>query len=1016
MPTHSPLRPQSARHPAGLRPVAAACALLFLASGAHAQQTQSETPPTPAAEVASPAAAASAPAGAASAPAAEPATPARQTIVVTGIRRSIETSIATKRNSDSIVEAISAEDIGKLPDVSIAESLARLPGLTGQRGAEGRVNVISIRGLSPAFSGVLLNGREIVSSNDGRAVEYDQFPSELIGSATVYKTPSATLIGQGLSGTVDLMARRPLDTRGREIALNVRGETNSLKTQVPGVASPYGNRFSLSFVDQFADNTIGVAVGFAHLQTTSQSRVTELDNYGDYKVYGLPVNGTVPSQFQAPSLTGTPPPASQALLPMFWTGSQSTKKNTRDGLMAVLEYKPNKDLHSQLDLYYSKFDTHEVGGKLTSNMFASWGQFFGPPGVQNTLSNVGTTQVGQNTYATSATASALPTTTTNWDTKRRDEISAIGWNTSLKLGDQWTVVSDLSYARDVRDEVYQEVYAGPWNNAANTWAYGPFAWNIPVNGSAQSITPLQPGFLSNASNFRFGDVIGFDYVPGEPRWTGVVRDPHSEDEIKTLRLSAKRPLELLGVFSNVTGGVNYTRRDKSIQKNETRLVMPLDASGNVIRDIPVGAVRSPLDMSWMGVPEFLRLDVPYLVSSGALGRKAAEFQLKGNDASVHEKIATAFMQLDIDTQLAGVPLRGNVGLQAVRSQQTSEGFEYLGLDNNNPDLSLLFKRTGGATYNDVLPSLNLAAEIRPDLIARFGLGIATARPEINDLRAGGSTPQLNTDPGPDQGTWKTAYAGNPELKPWKASAIDLSVEKYFGKRSYVSFAAFRKNLLNYVIASEQPVDRTDVPIPPGFTPAPGVVVQQFGGEIKPRNGSGGRVEGYEFAASLEGALLTPALDGFGVVFSASKLNSSIRDQKIDQNSNNVVVNSSTSINGLSGRSNSLTFYYEQHGFSARVSQRYRSPFTATTRDIFFRPTTRTQGSDKVVDMQLGYAFEDDSTFKGLSFTLQFYNLLDSATRSYKTPGNLDVPDPTQQVPNYTYRFGRVIVAGMNYKF
>lgn len=110
------------------------------------------------------------------------------TVVVKGIRYAIESSIATKRESNQIVEAVSAEDIGKLPDASVAESLARLPGLTGQRGTDGRVNVISIRGLSPAFAGALLNGREVVSSNDGRAVEYDQFPSELIGSATVQDT------------------------------------------------------------------------------------------------------------------------------------------------------------------------------------------------------------------------------------------------------------------------------------------------------------------------------------------------------------------------------------------------------------------------------------------------------------------------------------------------------------------------------------------------------------------------------------------------------------------------------------------------------------------------------------------------------------------------------------------------------------------------------------------------------------------------------------------------------------
>ncbi len=932
-----------------------------------------------------------------------------QTVIVTGIRRSIENSIATKRNSDSIVEAISAEDIGKLPDASIAEALARLPGLTGQRGADGRVNVISIRGLSPAFSGALLNGREVVSSNDGRAVEYDQFPSELIGSATVYKTPSATLIGQGLSGTVDLMSRRPLDTRGREVALNARLEGNSNGTQVPGVADPVGKRFSASYVNQFAGNTIGVAVGFAHLESTTQLKLSELDQYGDYSVYDLPLNGIPPSLVQAPSVSWGP--TSKALLPMFWTGSQTTKKNTRDGLMVVLEYKPNKDLRSQLDLYYSKFDTHEVGGKLTSNMFATWGQLFGPAGSQNTLSNVGTTQVGQNTYATSATSSALPTTTTNFDTKRRDTIAALGWNTSLKLGDAWTAVSDVSFSRDVRDEKYQEVYAGPWNNAANTWAYGPFKWNVPVNGGAQSFTPQQAGFLSNPSGIKFGDVIGFDYVPGDPRWTGVIRDPHVEDEIKTLRLSAKRSLS--GMFSYFTGGVNYTQRDKDVSKNETRLIIPVNAQGNNLRDIPTSAVLSPLDMSWMGVSQFIRLDVPKLVDSGALGKKVAELGLKTNDSNVHEKVTTAFAMLDIDTKLAGVPIRGNVGLQAVHTQQNAEGWEYRG-NNDNVDFSLLYKRSGGTSYSDVLPSLNLVAEIKPDLIARFGLGTATARPKINDMRAGTSTPTLDIAPGPNQGFWSTAYAGNPELKPWKAAAIDLSVEKYFGKRSYVSLAAFRKNLISYITYAVSPRDNTGVPRPAN-APA-GIVVQKFGPVFQPVNGTGGKIEGLELAASLEGALFSPALDGFGIVISASKLNSSIRDQRVDQNSNQVIAGSSTSIDGLSGISNNLTVYYEKHGFSARVSQRYRSAFTATTRDIFFRPTTRSQGADKVVDMQLGYAFADTGSFKGLSLLLQVNNLTDTVTQSYKTVGNVDVPDPAQLVPNYTYKFGRQMLAGVNYKF
>jgi iron complex outermembrane recepter protein len=931
------------------------------------------------------------------------------TVVVKGIRYSIETSVATKRNSNSIVEAVSAEDIGKLPDASVAESLARLPGLTGQRGTDGRVNVISIRGLSPAFSGALLNGREIVSSNDGRAVEYDQFPSELIGSATVYKTPNATLLGQGLSGTVDLMARKPLDTRGRQVALNLRMEDNSNGTQVPGVASPLGKRFSVSYVNQFADNTIGLAIGFAHLESTSQLKLTELDQYGDYTPYDLPIAGTVPSLYQAPTVSWGP--QSKALLPMFWTGSQSTKKNVRDGLMAVLEFQPNEDVHHELDLYYSKFDTHEVGGKLTSNMFASWGQFFGL-GVLNTLSDIDTTQVGQNTYATSGTASALPTTTTNSDTRRKDTIWAVGWNTTWKMGDEWTGIVDASMSRDVRDEKYQEVYAGPWDNNTNNWAYGPYSWDIPVDGGDQFLTPLTPGFLSNPANIHFGDVAGFDYVPGEPRWTGVIRDPHVEDEIKTLRLSANRGFD--GFITKFTGGINYTQRDKSVEKNETRLLMPLDGNGQPIRNIPAGAVLSPFDMSWMGVDSFIRLDVPYLVQSGALVLKPAELGLKANDSFINEKILTGFAMVDFESQVGEVPIRGNFGVQVVHSDQHAEGWEYRG-DNNNVDFDLLYRKEGGAKYTDVLPSLNVVAELQPDFIARLGVGVATARPQINDMRAGTSTPTVNITPGPEMGRWSTAYAGNPELRPWKAVAFDLSIEKYFGTRSYVSVAAFRKNLISYITYGISAVDNSDIPLPNVPLP-PDFVADQFGPVFQPLNGNGGQLEGFEVAASLDGGLFVDALEGFGLVVSASKLNSTIRDQKVDQNSNQVIAGSKTSINGLSGIANNVTFYFERNGFSARLSQRYRSAFTATTRDIFFRPTTRQQGADKVVDFQMEYAFNDASQLKGLSLLLQVNNLTDTYARNYKTPGNVDVPDPTQLIPNYTYQFGRQVLLGANYKF
>ena len=139
-------------------------------------------------------------------------------------------------------------------------------------------------------------------------------------------------------------------------------------------------------------------------------------------------------------------------------------------------------------------------------------------------------------------------------------------------------------------------------------------------------------------------------------------------------------------------------------------------------------------------------------------------------------------------------------------------------------------------------------------------------------------------------------------------------------------------------------------------------------------------------------------------------------QSVDQNSGKVIAGTSTSLNGLSGRSNSVTFYYEKDGIAARVSQRYRSPFTATTKDIYLNSTTRTQAADKVVDMQLGYSFET-GPYKGLSILLQVNNLLDKTVVNMKSVGSdVSVPDPKAQYPNYISQFGRQTLLGVNYKF
>ena len=326
------------------KPLAAACIAALLASGiASAQDTQTTTKPADSTQQQTQ--------GNQAQDANKKPAPGQvsnlQTVVVTGIRGSIESSIRAKQNSDSIIEAISAEDIGKLPDASIAESLARLSGLATQR-VDGRANVISIRGLSPDFAGTTLNGREQATIGENRGVEYDQYPSELISGAAVYKTPDASLVGQGLSGTVDLHTIKPLDLPKRAIAVNLRGEHTTNGKLNPGSdVGDMGHRVSFSYIDQFFDHTLGVAVGFAQLDSPIQEK--------QYQAWWWSVdNGSagIEKNWGGPHTPGLP---DNVLSQEGMQLRSQSEKQLRNGLMIVLECASGQHYHTTLYPYYSTF-------------------------------------------------------------------------------------------------------------------------------------------------------------------------------------------------------------------------------------------------------------------------------------------------------------------------------------------------------------------------------------------------------------------------------------------------------------------------------------------------------------------------------------------------------------------------------------------------------------------------------------------------------------------------------------
>ncbi len=277
------------------------------------------------------------------APSPAPAEEEIETIVVTGFRQALESAIEFKREAPAIVQSVSAEDIGKLPESSIAESLARLPGVTGQR-VNGRTSAISIRGFGQDFVAATMNGRELLGMGDNRGVEFDLYPAEIVSRATVYKSPTATLLTQGVAGTVDLQTIRPLDAPST-IALNGTYEMNDLSALNPDMDDT-GYRAAGTYVDKFFGDTLGVALTVATMESPSQEEW--------WQAWGYPQT-----------------PAGDRILGGHKSYVRSATLN-RDSFSGVLQWQPSDSLEVTVDgLYIDYLDEQVKRGLETPG--AIWG-------------------------------------------------------------------------------------------------------------------------------------------------------------------------------------------------------------------------------------------------------------------------------------------------------------------------------------------------------------------------------------------------------------------------------------------------------------------------------------------------------------------------------------------------------------------------------------------------------------------------------------------------------------------
>ena len=901
-----------------------------------------------------------------------------EVVTVTGFRASLENTIALKRESTQIVEAVSAEDIGKLPDTSIGEAISRLPGIATQR-LNGRAQDISIRGLSPDFSTTLLNGREQVSTNDNRSVQYDQYPAELMRGVVIYKTPSADLVGAGLSGTIDMQTIRPLDYDHMVVSVNARGETNSLGELNPKEGK-YGWRLGGTYIDQYAGGKLGVVIGVALMD--------DLLPYNEFAPWGWP--------------SGTPttgPYAGQTIYGIGGAKFNSVVDDLkRNAALATVQYRPNENWETTIDLFATTYRDDWQEMRIEAPMY-SWG---GQSPTDPTITD------GYITADTAFTPGVHEIGRSESD-RHNNDLWAVGWKTVYNSG-PWTAMLDAGYSSVQRHSRLLEEYAGTGNGGVGG-ARDP----MPYTMNSDDIMFITPALdYGDYNNMLLTDSGCWGGVPGLPGCTqdGYLKYDKIHDHMFTLKGEVQ--YQVGGFFKNIVAGVYYTNRTKTKSTDEYFLTVKSladDATAYYAANgdsyagyvAPLGApipdqYRTGVSkgLSYFGIPGFAAWNADAALDGGnyVLTHNTGVWAYqKGYD--VNEIVYTGYLKANIDSSIGDHGFGGDIGLQFVLTHQGSSGYA-VAWPNAYPI-------SGGAEYGELLPSMNLALDITETSKIRLGAARELVRARMDQMVDVNSYSFSSANVTCPDSQWTSCSpwsgtTGNPKLKPWIADAVDLSYEFYSGKDTYLAAAGFYKNLESYIYTQHEPFDFTGYVYPAG--PAP---LTNMGYVSEDVNGSGGQIVGFELSGAVTGDAISDVLDGFGLTGNVSYTDSSMKGVSDS--------GPSTPLPGLSKLVYNATVYYENAGFSARVNYNSRSRWYSEIKgfdNTYTRNEFKAQGW---LGAQIGYTFEE-GPMKGLSLNLQADNLLHETQTMYQFQAD---PNDARQVMDW-WRYGTTYQVSIAYKF
>lgn len=853
-----------------------------------------------------------------------------ETIEIKGFRRSVVDSINTKRFSTNVVESISAEDIGKLPDSSIAESIARLPGLTAQR-LDGRASRVSIRGFGENESATTFNGREQVSIGDNRGVEFDLYPSEIMSGVTVYKTPNASLEAEGIAGVIDMQTAKPL-SRERTIQFNGQYEMTSFDKLNPD-GKDAGARGTFSYIDKFANDTVGVAFAYSKMSSPNQEKRWNAWGYPDFTVDGK--NYSI--------LGGAKPFVRSSNL-------------ERDSAMLVVEAAPNDKLKMTFDALYVDFNDEKILRGIEIPF--AWGYGRGTT-AQSIDPATGFVTKGQVKDEYLVVRNDLE--------NREAELTAFGFNADYNLTDEWSLNFDASHSAVSREIWSFESYAGTGRGDkeglgdtlsyefknGNTGAIFSPSLNYGDYNLIKLGGPRSWG-ASSALNAKYGLTPASIYFNSAQ--DGFINAPTVDDELSALKVAATQLLDDAGIFTKMNYGVSFKTRDK--EKKSEGYFMTLKNFPSML-SVPDQYRLGTVSLDFIGMGNMIAYDSGAMLNDGYYNLLAESLTNQSHSFktwNVSEDVMSLYVQSDLEAEVGDIPVTGSVGLRYIDTKQSSQGTAFgsvNGLIVSSPtDVS--------HSYSHLLPSLNLIFDVAEDQTVRFGAAQTLSRPRLDEMNASvGAVYSQQVDA--NGNNW-TINGGNPLLEPKEALGVDLTYENYFSDEGYFSVAYFWKDLNEWIFDGKYEVDLTGV-ADPSTGKVPPTSTASGSGKV---NGGGGTLQGWEFSGTLPLNVVSDVLDGFGLIASYTIIDQDVKDQN----------NKAYKLPGLSKKIQSYTAFYENSGFQARVSLRKRGDFSGDVYGIGFDTQQVDILGEDIVDAQLGFDFGEAGikSLDGLSIFLQGQNL------------------------------------------